>query len=445
MATNSAGTENATPTKPHLVLIHPGPNKNRFGKKRRRKSSIAPLTLPLLAGLADADFRVTAYDEDIEDLPHQIDADFVGVTAITPQANRAYELGDAFRRRGIPVIMGGLHPSFFPDEASAHADTLVIGEAETIWPELAADMLMGTMKPRYASTSRHDLKGLPPAKRDILKKGGYSFPNAIMASRGCPFNCDYCSVTQYWGRTYRVRPVAEVIAELTAMPEDHLVFVDDNICGNPAYARELFRAMIPLKKNWISQGSINLAKDPELLDLAAASGLSWLFIGIESINPHNLKDMGKKINKVEEYAASLRTFRDRGMNVLGSFMLGLDHDDKDTFRHTLAFCEENRISGANFYIYTPMPGTRSFAKMEAEGRLLHKNWAQFDANHVVFQPLNMTPEELLEGFLWLYNSFYSLNSLRKRMNLSQPSLLQTVALNIGRMVRRQAFFAACRS
>ncbi len=301
------------------------------------------------------------------------------------------------------------------------------------------------MKPRYASNSRHDLTGLPPAKRDILKKGRYSFPNAIMASRGCPFNCDYCSVTQYWGRTYRVRPVAEVIAELAAMPEDHLVFVDDNICGNPAYARELFRAMIPLKKNWISQGSITLAKDPELLDLAAASGLSWLFIGIESINPHNLKYMGKKINKVEEYAASLRTFRDRGMNVLGSFMLGLDHDDKDTFRHTLAFCEENRISGANFYIYTPMPGTRSFAKMEAEGRLLHKNWTLFDANHVVFQPLNMTPAELLEGFLWLYNSFYSLNSLRKRINLSQPSLLQTVALNIGRMVRRQAFVAACRS
>lgn len=388
MATNLAIKESASPIKPHLVLIHPAPNKNRFGKKRRRKSSIAPLTLPLLAGLAAADFRVTAYDEDIEDLPDQIIADFVGITAITPQAYRAYELADAFRRRGVPVIMGGLHPSFFPEEAATHADTLVIGEAETIWPELAADMLTGTMKPRYESTSRHDLKGLPPAKRDILKKGGYSFPNAIMASRGCPFNCDYCSVTQYWGRTYRVRPVAEVISELAAMPEDHLVFVDDNICGNPAYARELFRAMIPLKKNWISQGSITLAKDPELLDLAAASGLSWLFIGIESVNPHNLQDMGKKINKVEEYAASLRTFRDRGMNVLGSFMLGLDHDDNETFRHTLAFCEENRISGANFYIYTPMPGTRSFAKMEAEGRLLHKNWAKYDANHVVFQPLN---------------------------------------------------------
>jgi radical SAM superfamily enzyme YgiQ (UPF0313 family) len=431
------------PLKPYLALIHPAPNKNRFGKKRRRKSSITPLTLPLLAGLAGVDFQVTVYDEDIEDLPNHIDADFIGITAITPQAYRAYELADSFRRRGVPVILGGLHPSFFPEEAGAHADALVIGEAETIWPELAADMLAGTLKPRYTATTRHNLKGLPMARRDVLKEGAYSFPNAIMASRGCPFNCDYCSVTQYWGRTYRCRPVAEVIAELSTMPDHHLVFVDDNICGNPAYARELFRAMIPLKKNWIGQGSITLAKDPELLDLAAASGLSWLFIGIESINPHNLRDMGKKINKVEEYAASIRTFRDRGMNVLCSFMIGMDHDDKDTFRHTLSFCEENRVSGANFYIYTPMPGTRIFAKMEAEGRLLHKNWAKYDANHVVFQPLNMSPEELLQGFLWLYNSFYSLPSLWKRLDKSQPSMFQTVALNIGRMVRRKIFRAGC--
>ncbi|HOF06192.1 MAG TPA: radical SAM protein [Syntrophales bacterium] len=431
--------------KPHLVLIHPGPNKNRFGKKRRRKSSIAPLTLPLLAGLAAPDFRVTAYDEDIEDLPREIRADFVGITAITPQAKRAYELADSFRERGIPVIMGGLHPSFFPEEAAAHADALVIGEAEGVWPELAADMLRGTLKPRYAGQERHDLRGLPPARREILKQGGYSFPNVIMASRGCPFNCEYCSVTQYWGRTYRCRPVAEVVAELAAMPTDHLVFVDDNICGNPAYARELFRAMAPLKKNWVSQGSITLAKDPELLDLAAASGLSWLFIGIESINPKNLRDMGKRINKVDEYAASLRTFRERGVNVLGSFMLGLDHDDRDTFRHTLAFCEENHLAGANFYIFTPMPGTRSFARMEAEGRLLHRNWEKYDANHVVFRPLNMTPEELLAGFLWLYNTFYSLNSLRKRITMAQPSPLQTVALNIGRIVRRKIFIDGCRN
>jgi radical SAM superfamily enzyme YgiQ (UPF0313 family) len=431
--------------KPHLALIHPGPDKNRFGNKRRRRSSIAPLTLPLLAGLAGEDFRVTVHDEDIEDSTGHINADFVGITAITPQAYRAYEIADSFRNRDIPVILGGLHPSFFPEEAGVHADAVVIGEAETIWPELAADMLAGTLKPRYTATVRHDLRGLPMARRNLLKEGAYSFPNTIMASRGCPYNCDYCSVTQYWGKNYRFRPVAEVVAELSTMPHDHVVFVDDNIFGYPGYARELLQAMIPLKKNWISQGSITLAKDPALLDLAAASGLSWLFIGIESINPKNLRDAGKKINKVDEYAVSIRNFRDRGMNVLCSFMLGMDHDDKNTFRHTLSFCEENRVSGANFYIYTPMPGTRIFTKMEAEGRLLHKNWAKYDANHVVFQPLSMSPEELLQGFLWLYNSFYSIPSIWKRLDMSQPSLFQTVALNIGRMARRKIFQTGCLS
>ena len=429
--------------KPHLVLIHPAPNKNRFGNKRRRKSSIAPLTLPLLAGLAVERFRVTIHDEDIEDLPDHINADFIGITAITPQAYRAYEIADAFRNRGIPVILGGLHPSFLPDEAGGHADAVVIGEVETIWPDLEADMLAGNLKSRYISTVRHDLKGLPMSRQNLLKEGAYSFPNTIMASRGCPYDCDYCSVTQYWGKSYRFRPVAEVIAELSTMPHNHVVFVDDNICGNPAYARELFRAMIPLKKNWISQGSITMAKNPDLLDLAAASGLSWLFIGIESVNLKNLRDAGKKINKVDEYAAAIRTFRDRGMNVLCSFMLGMDHDDQDTFRDTLAFCEENRVSGANFYIYTPMPGTRIFTKMEAEGRLLHKDWARYDANHVVFQPLNMSPEELLQGFLWLYDSFYSIPSIWKRLDMSQPSMFQTVALNIGRMAGRKIFRAGC--
>ena len=429
--------------KPHLVLIHPAPNKNRFGNKRRRKSSIAPLTLPLLAGLAVERFRVTIHDEDIEDLPDHINADFIGITAITPQAYRAYEIADAFRNRGIPVILGGLHPSFLPDEAGGHADAVVIGEVETIWPDLEADMLAGNLRSRYISTVRHDLKGLPMSRQNLLKEGAYSFPNTIMASRGCPYDCDYCSVTQYWGKSYRFRPVAEVIAELSTMPHNHVVFVDDNICGNPAYARELFRAMIPLKKNWISQGSITMAKNPDLLDLAAASGLSWLFIGIESINLKNLRDAGKKINKVDEYAAAIRTFRDRGMNVLCSFMLGMDHDDQDTFRDTLAFCEENRVSGANFYIYTPMPGTRIFTKMEAEGRLLHKDWARYDANHVVFQPLNMSPEELLQGFLWLYDSFYSIPSIWKRLDMSQPSMIQTIALNMGRMAGRKIFREGC--
>ncbi|MCK5192738.1 MAG: DUF4070 domain-containing protein, partial [Desulfobulbaceae bacterium] len=236
----------------------------------------------------------------------------------------------------------------------------------------------------------------------------------------------------------------EVIDEIRSMPPGAIVFVDDNIIGSSSRAKELFKAMIPLKRKWYSQADLKLAKDPELLELCAKSGCQWLFMGIESIHTQNIKEVGKsRVNKVDEYQESLRTIQDAGINILGSFMFGLDHDDKTVFDNTVQFCEDNRLQAANFYIFVPMPATSLFDKMEEEGRILDRNWSHYDGNHVVFRPMLMTPDELLEGYLHAYRSFYSIRSILKRTLKPRRDIFRVLALNLGRRLNYRYFEEGC--
>ena len=431
--------------KPKLLLIQPGSDADRLGSRRRRKSSIPKLNLPLLAAYAGDRFEVSITDESVEDLDLQASADLIGITVLTQLSRRAYELADAFRRKGSRVVLGGFHVFFYPDEASEHADALVIGEADGVWEQLLEDFLQGTLQARYQGSAPHDLVGLPHPRLDLLNQKAYSFTNVIETARGCPNRCSYCAVTLYWGYRARYRPIGEVIDEIQRMPPGEIIFIDDNIVGSPDRAKELFRAMIPFRRRWSGQADMKIARDPELLELAARSGCNWLFIGIESLNTDNLREVSKaKVNVASQYVASIRAVQAAGIKVFGSFIFGLDHDDQSVFDHTIDFCEDNRLKGANFYIFTPLPFTVLFDKMHQEGRILHTDWSKYDMNHVVFLPKKMSPGELLEGYLRAYRRFYSVRSIARRMLPPFLHPLQVVALNAGRLMNYRHFEEACR-
>lgn len=431
--------------KPKLLLIHPGADKDRLGSRRRRKSSIAQLNLPLLAVRAGDRFEIEILDESVSDLDFNRPADLVGISVMTPLALRAYAIADEFRRRGKKVVLGGMHVFFREAEAAVHADALLVGEAEQVLDRLLADFLEGRLERRYQAESPHDLSGLPRPRLDILNHRAYSFANVMETGRGCPHHCKFCSVTEYWGNRYRFRPIPEVVEELAAMPPGVVTFVDDNIFGNPSRARELLQAIKPLGRRWQAQSDLRVARDPELLRLAMESGCDWLFIGLESTDPENLKAVGKRdLNLAGEFSSSLTAIRRAGIKVLGSFILGMDHDDTSAFARTVRFCIEHKLEGANFYIFTPYPGTPLFAQMESEGRLLHRDWSRYDSNHVVFRPQRMTPEELRQGYLWTYRNFYSLGSIWKRVFRPRRDLGRVLAFNLGRRMNYRYFEEGCR-
>jgi radical SAM superfamily enzyme YgiQ (UPF0313 family) len=432
--------------KPKLVLIHPAPDKDRLISRRRTKSSVAQLNLPILAAHADDRFDVFILDENVEEFDFSsVKSDLVGISLMTSTARRGYEIADAFRLRGVKVVLGGMHVYFLQDEALAHADSIVIGEAEYAWNDLLDDFLAGKLARTYHAEKLHDLVGLPRPRRDLLKPGAYSFSNVVETSRGCPNRCNYCAVTEFWGSRFRLRPVEEVIDEIKALPPGNLLFIDDNMFGNSERSKELFRAMLPLKRRWVGQGDLRLSRDPELLELAARSGCKWLFMGFETTNAENLKALGKaRLNRAADYEKSIATIHNSGIKILGSFMFGLDHDDPGVFARTLDFCIENHLECANFYIMTPLPGTKLFEDMKQQDRIEHFDWSRYDANHVVIKPALMSQKQLLEGYIRTYRSFYSTCSIAKRAFRTKSDKIHTVAMNIGRKMNARYFEEGCR-
>ena len=428
-----------------LTLIYPAHKKNLGVGRKKGKYPIPQLSLPTIAGLTDDRFEVSIIDDNIEDIDFDAKPDIVGITTMTALAPRAYEIALEFRKRGIPVIIGGIHASMLPEEASQYADSVVIGEAEDVWPTALDDFINGGLKKTYSGTGRHSLVNLPRPRLDLLKKERYFSSSLLMASRGCPHDCHYCSVTQFWGKGFRYRPIPEVMEELKSLEGRMVFFADDNLYGNKAYAKKLFREMIPLRKKWSCQGDSLIANDAELLKLAAASGCQWIFIGIESISKKNLAMMRKSFNKVEQFKESFKKIHDAGISIFGSFIFGLDEDDEHVFKETVEFAIDVKLDAANFYILTPLPGTKLFQEMKDAGRLIHTEWDKYDANHVVFKHPKLTQEQLLEGLISAYRHFYSIPSIAKRMlRTGHKRPVQALILNLGRFLRRKRFEAICR-
>jgi radical SAM superfamily enzyme YgiQ (UPF0313 family)/ABC-type transporter Mla MlaB component len=390
----------------------------------------ARLTLTTLAALTPPGIDVKITDENVEPIDFEEEVDLVGLTGMVMHAKRAYEIARRFRQRGIPVVMGGPHASSRSLEAKEHVDSVVIGEAEPVWSEVIEDARKGALKPFYQGTAFCSMEGLPFPRLDLLRKDAYMTVNCVQTTRGCPHQCDFCHVTHFFGKTYRCRPVDEVIREVERLDGEFLVFVDDNITGNRRHARELFERLKPLKKKWAGQASLTLTRDPELLRLAAESGCVSLFIGMESLSPENLKDVNKAFNQAPQFEEALAAIHDHDIMVLAGFIFGLDHDDEGVFERTLRFCERNRIELPTFFVLTPLPGTPLFQRMEAEGRLLHREWNKYNGATVVFKPKLMTEETLQQGFNWVCKEGYSWPSILKRVFHPQQRFFTRVLSNI---------------
>jgi radical SAM superfamily enzyme YgiQ (UPF0313 family) len=375
------------------------------------------LSTSLLASLTPSPHEVKIIDESLSEIDFEEEVDLVAITAITPLARRAYEIGDRFRERGVKVVIGGIHATWLPQEAKAHADAVAIGEADETWPEILRDAQKGELKPFYRQEERTNLERLPIPRRDLLPRKGYLFHNLIQTTRGCPYDCEFCSVTALHGKTYRMRPIEEVEKEIQSLEHSkaYIFFVDDNIVGNLAYAKALLTMLSHYRLRWVSQGPIHISENEEILSLLAKAGCHGLFIGFESLREENLHLMGKRINRIKNYEEAIRRLHESGIGVYGSFVFGYDYDDPSVFDEFLEFAERNRIEGAFLPVLTPFPGTRIYKRLKEEGRILTEDWSMYDMATVVFRPKRMTREELQEGFWKVNRSFYSIPSMFKRL------------------------------
>ncbi|MEE8372333.1 MAG: radical SAM protein, partial [Dehalococcoidia bacterium] len=397
--------------------------------RKRRKVLAPPLGLAMVAALTPPEVDVSLVDENITPIDFYEEPDLVGITAMTITAQRAYEIADTFRARGVKVVLGGIHPSVMEEEASRHSDAVVIGEAEGIWPGLIEDFKAQKLQRVYRQPERPSLLGLPVPRRDLFTPGAYVARHTVSTSRGCPYSCSFCSVTSFFGHTYRCRPVEEVITEVEALEDRRFVFfVDDNIVGNPKFAKELFRALIPYKIKWIGQASVTIARDDELLRLAAASGCIYLAIGFESLTAASLAAVGKKINVADEYENVVKKIHSHGIAVHGLFIVGLDEDDEGIFQRTVRFSQRVRLESAQFAWPVPYPGTALHESLDKAGRILTKDWSQYDSN-VVFEPNKMSRETLQKGRDWARCELYGLRSIWGRVGVVRRNFAVPWAVN----------------
>jgi len=380
---------------------------------------IPPQTFPVLAAATPDDVDLTLVDESVAPIDFDADVDLVGISVILPFAPKAYEVARRFRERGVAVVLGGHHVTALPEEAARHADAIVVGEGDLVWPRLLEDFRNGAMQPLYQGGTVEDLSKLPPPRTDLVDPRHYSIANSLVASRGCPYNCAYCCIRTTAGK-YRKRPIEHVVRDMAAAHGNFLqrkmfIFWDDNLAGDREYAKELFRAITPLGKYWIAEATIHdFAGDPELVELAAKSGCRGLFCGIESFNQEALRGVGKGFNKVGQYRDSIQLLHDHGICVDAGMMIGFDEDDESIFDSTLETAVALNIDIMNLVLVTPYPGTKLFAKMEEEGRLLHRDWSRYDGHHVVHRPARMSAEALERGWHRVRSEFYRMGSIAKR-------------------------------
>ncbi|MGD9497237.1 MAG: radical SAM protein [Armatimonadota bacterium] len=419
-----------------ICLIAAEGGRTRGEEGRIGQPLFPPLGLMTVAALTPPQHNVTIIDESAEPTDLDIEPDLVGLNAMTAAAPRAYELGDSFRARGIPVVMGGMHASALPHEALEHVDAVVVGEAEGLWPQLLADLEAGTMRPVYRHTDFPPASSIPPARRDLVDTRRYVARDVLQATRGCPFACSFCAVSTFFGRTLRCRPLDHVIAEARELHDEPIVLVDDNIMGHPSYARELFRRWAELGRSFWSQASTTMLNTPELITEAARAGCKALFVGFESISAAQLAKVGKRFNPVEKYEELVKRLHDAGIAVVGSFMFGLDGDDEDVFERTADFAEEAEIDVGQFSILTPLPGTRLHRQLEDEGRIIDRNWSHYDGKHCTFRPVGMPAEKLEAGLHWVYERFYSWRSIIRRVGKRLSPLVWMVNGIYNRRVAR---------
>lgn len=418
-----------------IVLISPkGPLYRHRGGIFKKSLRYMPLTLTTLASLVPEELgaEIELIDEGIAEVdPAAIRADLVGLTVITGTAVRAYELSARLRERGIPVVLGGPHVTLVPDDAQPHADAIVVGYAEESWPELLRDFAASRMKRRYDQRPGLSLAGLPFPRRDLLPRSRFITDDVFEATRGCIHKCDFCVVPSAWGQRPYQKPVEDVIADIRQKGSKKLIFVDLNLIADRDYAARLFTALIPLKVQWYGLATVLLADDAELLSLAQRSGCKGILMGLESISRENLRESKKGFNSPERYKELVEKLHRHGIALQGCFVFGMDHDTPDVFEKTARFAVEAKIDLPRFAVVTPFPGTALYRRLDREGRILTRNWELYDGQHVVFEPAQMSVEQLQRGIETAWRHAYSFPSIVKRLAASPSPLPVRIGTNLG--------------
>jgi radical SAM superfamily enzyme YgiQ (UPF0313 family) len=417
-----------------IVLISPkGPLYRHRGGIFGQSLRYMPLTLPTLAALVpeDLDTEVICIDEGITEVDPQIHADLIGMTVITGTAARAYELSAQFRRRGIPVVLGGPHVTLVPQDARPHADSVVVGYAEETWPRLLRDFAGGRMQPSYAQAPDLDLAVSPLPDRSVLPRRKYLTADVFEATRGCVHACDFCVVPSAWGRRPLQKPVEHVVEDIRRRRARRAIFVDLNLIADKQYAARLFEALIPLRIDWYGLATTNLGEDLPLLDLAARSGCRGLLMGLESVSRDNLRRSGKSFNNPDRYREIVDRLHRRRIALQGCFVFGLDEDTPEVFGATASFALEIGIDLPRFAIVTPFPGTALYRRLESESRILCKNWERYDGQHAVFQPAQMSVCQLERGNETAWKQAYGWRAIARRIRRSAAPRHVAVLANLG--------------
>jgi len=401
-----------------ILLVQPAISKE-FNFVESSHNHFSPLGLALLAGLTPEEHSISLTDDRLEEITYDPSLDLVGISTTTFTARRAYEIADRFKARGVPVVIGGHHPTLLPEEASLHADAVLIGEAEGKWKRLLSDREKGELKPVYSSERKPPFSSSPPPNRDIFRGKGYLPVGLVETTRGCPYRCEFCSVHSFFGSGYRHKSIGRVLEEIERMGKDVIFFVDDNIAGDVKYAKELFKRLIPLQIRWFGQASLRIARDQELLRLMKESGCIGNLIGIESLSEESLKQVNKTWNKELPYSEAIERIHGDGLGIFASFILGLDGDDAGAVERTLRFALKSKFMAANFNMLVPYPGTATYRKLKEEGRLLRDPWwlkESYEERYGLarFSPLQFEPDELARKVARANRDFYSYGSIFSR-------------------------------
>ncbi len=433
--------------KKRLLLISPLAPNSMMGKDFYfRLPTLGLLKVAALTSTDEWDIKII--DEKVEPLDLAQSADLVGITSMTPAINRGYEIADSFRARGIKVVMGGMHPSKMSDEALRHCDSVVIGEAEGLWPTVLEDFKQGNLKQTYKHDGFPDLCNMKAPDWNLYKGKGYLPVHFVETTRGCPHDCEFCSVTNSFGGQFRSRPLDEVEAEVKNLVpfkgrfilKNAVFFVDDNIISNKTYSRQFLERITPYNLKWLGQTSVNIVHDTPLVKQMAKSGCMGLLVGFETLSTSNLNNVGKSFNHPDTYIDVIKKLHDHGIGVDGSFVFGLDDDDEGVFERTLEFVNKAKIDVCYFSILTPYPGTMLYHKLHKEGRIFDYNWSNYTTSNVVFQPKKMTPEKLLDGYYMALESAYTYKSIFKRLwgNNSKKNFFYPMNFGFRQSVKRSA-------
>jgi len=378
-------------------------------------SLFPPLGLATLAAYLSADDHAVIVDEHVEPLTFDDTPDLVVVQVYITNAYRAYRIADHYRNRGAFVCLGGLHVTSLPDEAAVHADTIFLGPGEQTFPKFLQDFRCGKPERIYTSAAGRTLERVPAIRRDLIRRARYLVPNSIVVTRGCPQHCDFCYKDAFFqgGRGFYTQRVEDALAEIDRLPGRHLYFLDDHLLGDRRFAETLFAGMKGMRRLFQGAATVDSILRGDLIERAAEAGLRSLFVGFETLTPENLKQSNKRQNLGRDYKAVTGRLHSLGIMINGSFVFGMDDDGDDVFRRTVDWAIEQGITTATFHVQTPYPGTRLYARMVSEGRMLTRDWNLYDTRHVVYRPARLRPEALKTGYDWAYREFYRWASIAR--------------------------------